>query len=583
VSTKIQKSEKVESKYKNLIFWVLTGLIYLALAIIFTWPLAKHINSSIIGQPDFTDGPFFLWNIWWVKKALLTFHNLFFSNFVYYPANANLSLHTLTLTTALIALPLLPFFKLITTLNIIQLASIIGSALGMVALVGYLTKNKYAGFVSGLIFAFCPYIFGHLQAGHYNLTMLWPIPLVTLFFFKTLREKSYLNPVLAGIFLLAISYLDVQLMVYALILLLLIFIFELIFGFRKTLNLQKIVFYLIIIAIYGVGFALPYLLNLKEFWSHRELLPTYSNGDLQFILGKNPLNPWWGAGKLKVVEAAVGSYRENTVALGFTPILLAILAFVPIRNLIREKFLFLVISLVGFLLALGPHFQVRQVLFPVNLPFFYLQKLPLFNMGIVPTRFIVLAYFGLAVLAGIFMANIILIFNKRFLKYFVYVAVPIFSVVVGIEYYSGQMRMDNFVASPIYQEIKNNQGDFSVLPVLTKSDDGYFQTIHDKKMVSGFLGRRINGYYLEQYKKEPLLGYIASGETFNLMGAPRPEDKNRELVLATLKKYKIRYLIVDDAAKRPDEIENVRKYLEGTLGFKVWREDASVVVYKLDI
>src|SRR3972149_613283 len=43
-------------------------LLLAAMAVVWTWPLALHFRDHIPGQPG--DNYSFLWNLWWMRKAL---------------------------------------------------------------------------------------------------------------------------------------------------------------------------------------------------------------------------------------------------------------------------------------------------------------------------------------------------------------------------------------------------------------------------------------------------------------------------------------------------------------------------------
>ncbi len=80
-------------------------MLYLALAILLTWPTATHVSTHLPG--DGGDDPAIAWNLWWVKHALLTLRTSpLHSDFLFYPIGINLAFYTLTVLNALTALPL---------------------------------------------------------------------------------------------------------------------------------------------------------------------------------------------------------------------------------------------------------------------------------------------------------------------------------------------------------------------------------------------------------------------------------------------------------------------------------------------
>lgn len=563
----------------NVLYWSVLAIFFLGLAILFTWPLAQNFSKAIIGQSDFTDGPFFLWNLWWVKYALLAHINPFFTTFVYYPAHVNLVMHTLTFTSGLLSLPFQGWLGLIRSLNLILFFSMVTTGIGMVWLMKYLTGNKFVGITSGLIFGFNPYLFGHLQAGHYNLTMFWILPLAILFFYKTLREEKLYNPIIFAVLLVLQSYLDLQLAVFNFFVLIILFLAYSITEPRKIYNCRKLAFFITSAVIYLGLFALPYYSWIKEFWSNNMASDIYNNGDIRILLGLNPLNPYLGAQNLKLTLRLIGSYRENVIPLGFSVMGLALLSFAAFKRNLKEKIIYLIIALVGGALALGPNPQFAQkVSNQIHLPFYYLAKLPFFDAGIVPTRFVVISYFALAVLAGYLCFDLWSFFKRKKLTYVAVILIVLITSVVGFEYYSGQMKIDYLNHSPILEKIKDDQGDFSVLPVVSSARDGYYQTFHQKKAVSGYLGRRVHDYYQAQYINEPGLRRLSSDR----LDPPEGDDLNRDRVLEVFKKYKIRYVYIDKTNHRPEIIEHTRSYLEGTLGLPVWQEDDSLLVYKVN-
>jgi hypothetical protein len=565
---------------KNLIYWIGLGLVYVTLAIIFTWPLAKNFQTAIVGQSDFTDGPFFLWNLWWVNKSILTGANPFFSTFIYFPAQANLTLHTLTLTSGLIAIPLLQLMNLVAAQNTIIIGSLVASALGTAVLVNYLTKSKIPAIISGVIFAFTPNIAGHLMAGHFNLAILWCIPLIVLFFIKTLREDSFTNPVVLGLLLAAQFYLDLQVGSAAMIILFIIFLFNALSGFRKTINLRKGFLYLLVVLPFILIFLAPYTHWTKEFWADRHVEETYNNGDFAIIFGANPLNPIsWLKGDFNLLVKTMGSFRESAISLGRIAIIISVLSFAFFRKHLGDKAIFLTMAIVGIVLAAGPSFQFNnQISTNFHLPFYYLAKLPPFNIGVVPTRYIIITTLALAVLAGYFSAGLMDTLKSRHLIWGKILIILVLPAGVFLENYCAPLPMDKLEISPIYQQIAAQKGDFTILPVSPNSHDNFFQTIHNKKMISSGLSRRICHYYSIQYKGLPGI------ESLINLDVPGVDFSSRDFDAASVKKtfeqFKVKYIIVDRVYHSTNTVERAKSYLGSKLILPIYAEDNKVIVYR---
>lgn len=506
----------------------------------------------------------------------MSWQNPFFTNYVYYPAKANLTLHTPTLTTGLISLPLQKFLGLIGSLNVLLWASITATALGMVALVKYLTRSWWAGTVAAVIFTFSSFFFAHLETGHYNLVMLWPFPLLILFFIKSLRERAVWPAVVFALLTLAQCYLDNQIALFAALVTLIIFVGEAIRSPKTVFNRRQAVKYLTIVAIVSGLFVLPYLGAVNGFWRHRLMTPTYNNGDAQIIFGMNPLNPWWGKNNLQLSERLIGSWRENTISLGHLALFLSGLSLLFYRRRFGEKLVFLFVAVVGLALALGPSLQIGGHIFGgVKLPFYYLGRLPILDLGVVPTRFILLTQLALAVLAGFLIADLEGFSGRR--RWLVGLPALLSCAIVLLSSYSGTMPVRSLADhSPLLDKIAAEPSYFTVLSVLAGPKDVYDQTIHHKKIVSGSLGRRIHDYYQLQYADKPGIKYLIDAKTTT----PAPDDLDREKVRVALADYYVKYIILDKTTKDQGTQKRMKRYLSGDLGLRVWGEDNFLVVYE---
>ena len=84
---------------------------------IVTYPLAGRLFTEVLGE-DYPDRVQNLWNLWWVKTALLVEHaGPFHTDRLFYPYGADLYFHTLNLPLALITLPAQLLFGLVAAYN----------------------------------------------------------------------------------------------------------------------------------------------------------------------------------------------------------------------------------------------------------------------------------------------------------------------------------------------------------------------------------------------------------------------------------------------------------------------------------
>src|SRR5207248_8792234 len=162
---------------------------YLLLTLALTYPIAKDLFTRVPGGGDAWQH---IWNLWWVKHALLDLHtNPYHTELIYYPNGVNLYLHTLVLTAGLIGIPLqLLGFGLVPTYNLLILLSFLLAGYGAFLVCHYLTGHTWASFAGGFVFAFSPYHLAHLF-GHLNLASLQWIPFYVLLLLKAVDAPLY--------------------------------------------------------------------------------------------------------------------------------------------------------------------------------------------------------------------------------------------------------------------------------------------------------------------------------------------------------------------------------------------------------
>lgn len=149
---------------------VLALLGYAALVVLVTWPTLPNFFTRITGNliPDRDQN---LWNLWWVREALLVRHtNPFHTDLLYYPYGVELYLHDLALPNGLIALGPYLLFGIFAAYNTVVLASYLLSGYAAFRMVWYclgrtastgVAGDRWvrfaAAFLGGIIFAFTAY------------------------------------------------------------------------------------------------------------------------------------------------------------------------------------------------------------------------------------------------------------------------------------------------------------------------------------------------------------------------------------------------------------------------------------------
>lgn len=178
---------------------------FILLTAILTSPLIFNLDYFMSKDPK--DSIVFVWNMWWVKTALAEGHSIFFTPYLFYPEGADLTFHTLSPFNSFVGIPFIELFGLIPTYNILILLTFPLSGYFMYLLGKYLTENKSAAFLMGLLFAFSSWHM-YRMLNHLNFASIQFIPLYLLFLFKMMNEPTKKRSAILGIILAIIFYIE---------------------------------------------------------------------------------------------------------------------------------------------------------------------------------------------------------------------------------------------------------------------------------------------------------------------------------------------------------------------------------------
>jgi len=147
-----------------------------------------------------------VWNIYWVKTTVLEkAQNPYYTDLLHHPHGTTLALHTLSPLNSVIGALLSYVISFTESYNVVFLANFALSGFSMYLLAFYLTKNRFAAFVAGCIFAFSPYHLGH-GLGHMNLISLGWMPLFVLYLLKRLKHTRLKTRGMQHSFLYSLPY-----------------------------------------------------------------------------------------------------------------------------------------------------------------------------------------------------------------------------------------------------------------------------------------------------------------------------------------------------------------------------------------
>ncbi len=492
--------------------------LYILLISIMTFPLVFGLNTYMPGffSTDESYSP--VWNAWWLKFCFTNHFPINPVNYLAHPFGMDYFLfgYLFFLINLVLALLTNPVF----TYNFQVLVNFILAAFFTYLLVHTIAKNRICAFFSGLLFGFCPYIFVRSWQ-HLGETYLWMMPMILWLLFalkeKPTRSKKIL--LVVGIFFSGIALGTAYYTVIILATFLSYFIARS-FMIRHSLHSPKSCapgYLKNVILLLGIGYSLTviqyftYIKNaillahtkasaFNPYHRPFEDLFAQSAKQLSYFLPA-AMHPIFG----KFTEQFVGSslygvsFTEHTLYLGWTPLVLAFIAFRKWRKNRKlpamrytlyadENFhigFFVLLAIVAWFFSQPPWWQWGSL--RIYMPSFFMYKiLPMFRAY---CRFGIVVMLSVAVLAGFGLKFIL----ERFKKIKLRLAVTaLFCGLALFEFWNyPPFKVIDVSAIPqAYYWLKDEPGDFAIAeyPLITNcpiETYKFYQTKHQKKIING--------------------------------------------------------------------------------------------------
>ena len=461
--------------------FILVTAVYGLLTLALTYPAVLHLGTRFMG--DGGDGHQNVWNLWWIKKALLEEHTtVYFTEYLYHPTGTSLLFQTLNPFNGLISIPLQLVFGMEAVYNLIVLFSFAASGVGTYYLVRYLTGSRAAALISGIVFAFCPYHFAH-GLGHLQLIAMEWLPVYTLFILRTLDEGGWRNAVLAGFFLVLTALCSWYYLIYALMLTLLLMLARIGPLWRNRGRWKHLA-----LAFATFGFVLgPLLVTMI----HAKLTQTFTgahdpevfSADLTSFFVPSGISTYGGLTE-SIWSTWSGNTAENANYLGYVVLAVAIYALVRVG---RSR-IWGIAAATSLVLAMGPYprFMGTQVRIPM--PYLFLHDhVPLMDFTGVPERFTILAVLCLAVLCGYGIAH--WLSRTALPSSTARTAIGGIGLLIVLEYLAVPFPMVQVEVPAFYYEMGQDDATYGVIDVPRTNETIYYATIHGKPLVEGYVSR----------------------------------------------------------------------------------------------
>jgi hypothetical protein len=574
---------------------VLCGYIFLTVAV--TYPVAFHLTTHIPiahqipgWAPGDGDPWYSLWMLWFTQHSLVELGRLpLFSDALFYPRGVDLRYFSLIMFPLLLSLPPVYLAGLIAAYNLLVLLSLAAAGYATFLLVQYLTKDGRVAFVSGLIFAFCPY---HLTRSLEHLFLVMSaacLPLYVLFLIKALRERGTTNALLASAVLLLTMLSNPY---YVIFLILFTGIYVLFHLWRPEHAGSRIILIkrFALVAASTSVLSLPIVaLALRMEWPDIVLYTSlweanYFSADLLAFFLPSPYHPLWGGLVEPIYARFTGNVFEQTVYIGYVVLAVALLAVMKVHQ--EEIRLWAICASIFFVVALGPFlhingkyvFSVEDTTFSIPLPYLGLYFIPILKGARAASRFDVMLMLSLAVLVGYGLRFLLQRFDRKEWRsrasavFLGMIAVAILGEFVSIPSPILDARLPRVYADIGQDKIRAG----SVLDVPLTIDIAkylYYQTAHRKKLLTGFSPRPSRA--LREYANAfPLIK--AFKEPDRLLDAERPWDRQDALRLIDV--FDVDAIVLHREYLKPETVDGLQEVLGNTFPIEKRVEEGSVIV-----
>ena len=535
--------------------------LYLGLALLMTWPLPLQATTAVPGNGFDTWQN--MWNMWWLREALLTRSNPFFTPYLYYPHGAGLWLQTLNPINFLVSLPIHARFGLVVAYNFVVLFSLTMSgyaayllARGTLAGQGPapLTHHR-AALIAGVVFACSGYLLAQVLGSHTHMLAAWPLPLAALALHRAANRPGPGRIALAGALIALTALCDWQYLLFTLIWAAWYALARLLFhrpdGGGPLPRLRASGAPAVVAAI-GLALLLvaPLAVPTARFagqvpTAETEGGPTFRlehSADLADFFIPSQIHPLLGplAERLQAYKAET-HIQNKTVYLGFVALALAALG---LRG--RSGRFWLLSGLLFALLALGPQLQILGWRTGLPLPGALLYDLPLLRISRYPIRFAVYTTLALAILTALGARRLLVTLERRAARpnRAANLALAGLVALIAFENLTTPFPMVRVYVPSLYAALGRDPERYAILesPFYYNTSPVYmlFQVVHEKYLVGGYTSRRLPYPLVEQIPTVRMFAYAE----------PAPDIITQEpaqIAASVFSYFNIRYLMLHGA------------------------------------
>ncbi|KKM78947.1 hypothetical protein LCGC14_1354870 [marine sediment metagenome] len=485
----------------------LVVLFFTLVGVLITWPLILKFSSAIYGYPGDPTGT--IWMFWWKKIAFLQGLDPDFIPIVGAPLGLDTSHWPASPIIMKSALLLSLISNEIAAYNVLAFLTFPISGLTMYYLVHYLTKNKAASIISGLIYSISPY---HLVHGYGHLGIImgaqW-LPLFVLTLFKLYEKRTPKYMIFCATAFSLVLLTNFYDGFFMAVITGAFIVFASFWALKKTREIKfsfKPFVTVIVTTVISAIIIVPLSLHIVKTASSAPSTYTKNLGEL-YVYSARPWdyllpsldNPIFGKYSYKyIVDNIHGSNPvEQTLYLGYIPLTLALLAIALRRKKKSGKGedettnfatgFFIFGAFVALWFSVSPTLEIAGANIPMPSYFTY-KIVPMFR---VYARFGNVALLFIAALAGI---GASFLFRRISKARYLYPVMLIIIILISMEFTNiPPYRVSDVSAVPAaYDWLSKQKGKFTIVdyPMYSNIEGGhysylFFQRVHKKNLVNG--------------------------------------------------------------------------------------------------
>ncbi len=619
-----------------IITYALPAALFLVLSVLFTWPLLLHFGDEVVasGSGDVWQH---LWNIWWVKRAIVDLHTSpFYTDYLFYPTGVSLRFHALNQLGGLLSIPFQALFGLTPAFDTMVLFNLTIAGFGAYLFARYLLRLIHperepamlACIAAGIAFAYSTGEASYLRLGQLELMSIQWLPYGALFLLKSVTEikpdnrlkikdesdvgagggppnsnpprpsliQNLQSPLLAALFITLASqhtwYYGLYLGFFAA----LVGIYALVVRWGEGWAVRLLVVRQLAIAVGGFGLAVswwalvPMIQELRATPQLAASLNTvvYNSVDLPGLFRPGPSLLW-------------GNIATNASSWNITLVagLLALVGLAIGWRRGRGLTLFLLLTaLFFFILALGPYLKMQagglesvthlgEADGPtVPLPFLLLYNTPIGGIARITSRYSIMGMLFVGLLAAIALDYLL---ARRGSNRWLYPTLSgLLVVLMMVEAIpAGGQPLQSTASPPFYAHLAATApagGSYAVMDVPTDCASCparfmLYETVHQQKMLGGYTSRHYDyPFALETPAVRQLYG---SGQL----------DSDEDIIdrnlaasgMAVLNSLNIRYLVLHEEAFSGNQRDKLQVVID-----QIWpntqpQRDGNLTVYTVTV